>query len=247
MSVPMFICKLIIGYLYFLTTRATSVNGWSVNNGYHHDLSRRDVFQTAAAIMGTTTAIRPSSATVGSTTTNDIPPVGYSFFKTAPEMAQQCTYLALQAGVQHLDVGTLYQSNEIIGLVLKDYITYGLPSLDSKGLPVEDGNTILRPSRKNLQKKRRDELFVTHKLANFEQSSNVQNVKESIYQQMKLLNLDYLNMVMIHSPLTDTKKRLSTYRALLELKQVDKIIQHIGVCNYGVNPLSEWDFSKKDN
>ena len=239
MSLSKLFSKLIFGYLYFLVTYVISVNGWSVNNGYHHDLSRRDVLQTAATIMGTTTIIRPSSAATGSIMVNEIPPIGYSFFKTAPEMAKQCTYLALQAGIQHLDVGTLYKSNEIIGLVLKDYIMTGLPSLDSKGFPIEDGNTVRRPSRKKLQKKRRDDLFVTHKLANSEQSSNIQSVKESVYKQMKLLNLDYLNMVMIHSPLTTAEKRLATYQALLELKQVDKVVQHVGVCNYGVDPLSE--------
>jgi len=128
------------------------------------------------------------------------------------------------------------------------------------------------------RKLRRDELFLSHKLSNDEQSSStdttvikqsIQNVINDIFNSGSLdsngnnwddknerTDNNYLDLVSIHSPLTTKEKRLTTYRALVELQQETKLnrnsdntdsttdpecpkIRAIGVCNYGVRPLQE--------
>jgi len=128
------------------------------------------------------------------------------------------------------------------------------------------------------RKLRRDELFLSHKLSNDEQSSStdttvikqsIQNVINDIFNSGSLdsngnnwddknerTDNNYLDLVSIHSPLTTKEKRLTTYRALVELQQETKLnmnsdstdsttdpdcpkIRAIGVCNYGLRPLQE--------
>ena len=52
------------------------------------------------------------------------------------------------------------------------------------------------------------------------------------------LGVGYLDLVSIHSPLTDKERRLATYQALLELRDAG-FVRTVGVCNYGVRPLEE--------
>jgi len=136
------------------------------------------------------------------------------------------------------------------------------------------------------RKLRRDELFLSHKLSNDEQSSStdtmgiklaIQTVINDIFNSGSLdsngnnwddknerTDNNYLDLVSLHSPLTTKEKRLTTYRALVELQQETKVnsmtsnsenndkdsstgidppecpkIRAIGVCNYGIRPLQE--------
>jgi diketogulonate reductase-like aldo/keto reductase len=100
---------------------------------------------------------------------------------------------------------------------------------------------------------RREELFLSHKLSNDEQSIYPNQIKDSIKNTMKTLGVDYLDMVSIHSSLTDKERRLTTYKTLIELQQQNQhnsqnsqnqnqntaIVRSIGVCNYGVSALKE--------
>ena len=137
-----------------------------------------------------------------------IPRVGYSLYKTDPDQVERCIALALEAGVKHFDVATQYGSNEQVGNVLKPYF----------------------------QTHSRQGYCITHKVSNEEQSKNGRKVKMAVKKQMKLLGVDYLDIAMIHSPLTDTARRLQSYQSLLDL-QSEGVIRAVGVCHYGVNPL----------
>ena len=56
-------------------------------------------------------------------------------------------------------------------------------------------------------------------------------------------NLGYIDLELIHDPLTNTKKRLGTWKALQESLKTGKI-KSIGVSNYGIPHLEEllnWD------
>jgi len=121
--------------------------------------------------------------------------------------------LAIQAGVRHLDVGTLYGSNHEIGEALPD---------------------ILRANQL-----RRKDLFISHKLSNEEQSNDRKQVKQVVMKAIKELNAGtYLDCVYIHSPLTDRERRIATYEALCELQESKKI-KLVGVCHFGVPVLQE--------
>ena len=47
------------------------------------------------------------------------------------------------------------------------------------------------------------------------------------------LGVGYLDMISIHSPLTDKERRLATYQASLELLD-SGFVKSVGVCNYGI-------------
>jgi diketogulonate reductase-like aldo/keto reductase len=85
---------------------------------------------------------------------------------------------------------------------------------------------------------RRSGLFLSHKISNEEQSTNPEDVRRSVKRAMKELGVTYLDMVSIHSPLTNKEKRLASYEALLELQR-SGLIKTVGVCNYGLGPLKE--------
>ena len=145
--------------------------------------------------------------------TVQVPRVGYSFYKTDPKTTPRCLELAIQAGVRHLDVGTLYGSNHEIGEALPD---------------------ILRANQL-----RRKDLFISHKLSNEEQSNDRKQVKQVVMKAIKELNAGaYLDCVYIHSPLTDRERRIATYEALCELQESKKI-KLVGVCHFGVPVLQE--------
>ena len=85
---------------------------------------------------------------------------------------------------------------------------------------------------------RREGLFVSHKLSNDEQSTDPIAVKRRVKEAISRLGVGYLDMAMIHSPLTDAGRRIGTYRALLELRDAG-FVRSVGVCNYGIGPLEE--------
>ena len=158
-----------------------------------------------------------------------IPRVGYSLYKTATEQVPDGVRLALQAGVRYFDVATQYGTNEQVGAVLQDYIQNGLDGNASRARTI---------SSKRAQEARRKELFIAHKVSNAEQSLDRAALHKSVLTEANRLGKNNLDLVMIHSPLTNKQQRLATYESLLELQQAGKV-QAVGVCNYGVSPLQE--------
>jgi len=170
----------------------------------------------------------------------DLPRVGYSLYKTKPEQVAEGVGLALQAGVRHFDCASQYQSNAQVGNVLRRYIQTG---------QVETRNGLTIDDTAATKQQRQAEIFVTHKVSNSEQSLSTQQLQRNVLQQTKLLGLDGikngkqstkppLDLVMLHSPLTDRNRRISSYGALCDLQDRGKI-GAVGVCHFGVTPLQE--------
>lgn len=194
--------------------------------------------------------------------TSKIPRVGYSLYKTAPDVAARSTALALRAGIKHFDVGTLYGSNTEIASPLKRYLDIGLEGVDYSNEKPEllsflddtraDGDkhaletvsaglistAVPAPSGSIGRRRRREGLFISHKLSNVEQSTKRVDVQRAVKAQISILGTQYLDMVSIHSPLTDRTRRLESYAALLELRDAG-LVKNVGVCNYGIGALTE--------
>lgn len=149
-----------------------------------------------------------------------MPTVGYSFYKTKDNV-DECLRIALFNEVAMIDVATQYGTNDAIGQILRD-------------LGITGGNVPTKGMR-NL-------VFFHHKISNSDQSASIKEVKQNVRREMRKLGLDgkksFLDLVSIHSPLTDKERRLTSYRALLELQE-EGIIKAVGVCNYGVGALNE--------
>lgn len=201
---------------------------------------------------------------IGGKSTIKIPRVGYSFYKTAPDQAARCAALALRAGVRHFDVASSYGSNSQIAIPLKKFLDIGMTGMDSfykdekpeilqildDTKKASDEHSVATvssgimsglsppPSGSAGRKGRRDTLFISHKLSNAEQSSHRVDVKRAVKAQIAELGCTYLDMVSMHSPLTDKSRRMESYASLLELRD-GGFVKSVGVCNYGVCHLEE--------
>lgn len=191
-----------------------------------------------------------------------IPRIGYSFYKTASDQAERCTAVALRSGIRHFDVASSYGSNPQIAKTLERYLNLGLEGLDfsnEKPEVLERIDAIRRAGEMHSQKTigggsnpalspapmgstgrrgRREALFIHHKVSNSEQSTDPVAVRRAVKQTIGELKCSYLDMVSLHSPLTDMDRRLATYQSLLDLRD-SGFIKSVGVCNYGVAPLQE--------
>ncbi len=77
----------------------------------------------------------------------------------------------------------------------------------------------------------RSELFITTKV--WIENVNYEDTIKSIERSLQRLNLDYLDLVLIHQPYNDV---YGSWRALEELKENGKI-KAIGVSNFGVDRI----------
>jgi len=82
----------------------------------------------------------------------------------------------------------------------------------------------------------RDELFITTKVSSTNQGYT--KALRSVDESLKKMKLDYVDLFLIHDPLSGKTKRLETYKALMEAKEKGKI-RSVGVSNYGVHHLEE--------
>jgi len=82
----------------------------------------------------------------------------------------------------------------------------------------------------------RGDVFVTTKCVSSTHgyNSTLRGVNESLAR----MKFDYIDLFLIHDPLSGTNLRLATYKALLEAKAAGKI-RSVGVSNYNVHHIEE--------
>ncbi|KAI6085524.1 aldo-keto reductase [Hypoxylon rubiginosum] len=81
----------------------------------------------------------------------------------------------------------------------------------------------------------RSEIFFTSKIP---KSTNYENTKAEIETSLKTAGLDYIDLMLIHSPFGGSAARKDTWRALVDAVEEGKI-RSIGISNYGVHHLDE--------
>lgn len=82
----------------------------------------------------------------------------------------------------------------------------------------------------------REKLFITTKIASSEHGHK--NTLRAVDESLNRFGFDYIDLYLIHDPLSGKTKRLDTYKALLEAKKAGKI-RTVGVSNFGVRHLEE--------
>ena len=133
-----------------------------------------------------------------------MPLVGYGTYQISKEESEQSVKLALESGFRHIDSAEAYNNEEGTGAAIKN-----------SGIA-------------------RDEIFITTKVFPGNklwgmQEKNYEDTLNTLKSQLQLLNLDYVDLYLIHAPLSEL--RLEQWRALVELKKMG-LTKHIGVSNY---------------
>ncbi|KAF7321818.1 hypothetical protein MKEN_00703700 [Mycena kentingensis (nom. inval.)] len=83
---------------------------------------------------------------------------------------------------------------------------------------------------------KREDLFITTKCAS--RDHGYQSTVKGVDRSLSAFGFDYVDLFLIHDPLSGTKRRLETHKALLEAKAAGKI-RSVGVSNYNVHHLEE--------
>lgn len=139
------------------------------------------------------------------------PLVGFGTYQLTIDQAEFCVHEALEAGFRHVDSAEGYDNEEGTG----------------KGIKAADVP--------------REDLFVTTKLfPGYKQwgapEKTYKQTIETLKNQLKQLQLDYVDLYLIHAPLSEL--RLEQWNALVELKK-SGLTKHIGVSNDDEERLKE--------
>ncbi|KAH9840558.1 NADP-dependent oxidoreductase domain-containing protein [Rhodofomes roseus] len=115
---------------------------------------------------------------------------------------------ALKHGYRHIDSARLYHNEAEVGRAVRE-----------SGVP-------------------RSEVFVTSKIGSGSGEHGYESTLKAVDSSLQRFGFDYLDLYLIHDPLSGKQKRLETWRALLEAKKAGKL-RTVGVSNYGVKHLEE--------
>ncbi len=141
-----------------------------------------------------------------------IPVIGYGTYQIPPESAQSSTYHALKTGFRHIDCAQRY-GNEV---------------------QVVQGIVQFLQENPNVS---REEIFYTTKIDTPNHGYEI--TKKSLDLSLSSAKeLGYIDLVLIHDPLSDKRGRLSTWMALQEYYKAGKV-KAIGLSNYGLPHLKE--------
>ncbi|SFB09074.1 MULTISPECIES: aldo/keto reductase [unclassified Bacillus (in: firmicutes)] len=140
-----------------------------------------------------------------------MPLVGFGTYQLSAAQAETSVKEALKAGFRHIDAAEGYNNEEGTGRGIKE-----------SGVP-------------------RSEIFVTSKLFPGYKpwgapEKTYEQTIETLKNQLKQLQLDYVDLYLIHAPLAEL--RLEQWRALMELKRLG-LTRHIGVSNYNEEKIKE--------
>ncbi|CDO51466.1 hypothetical protein DV113_002936 [Geotrichum candidum] len=154
---------------------------------------------------------------------HSIPIIGFGLWQTKPSEAIDSVFAALEAGYRHIDSAKIY-GNE------RDAVEGILRFLE------KPGQTVMR-----------EDIFYTTKIWNADQGyekglAAIDEALDKLSGHSKEgqtdRNIGYIDLLLIHNPVTSREKRLGTWKALQEGLKTGKI-KSIGVSNYGIPHLEE--------
>ena len=121
--------------------------------------------------------------------------------------ASQLCSLALDRGFRHIDTAQLYGNEESVGR-----------SIAARGLP-------------------RSSIYVTTKLKDLPVSEGATTVEEALRESLRKLQLDYVDLFLIHVPTFFDDRLEAIWAQMVEVKR-KKLTKSIGVSNFNVKYLS---------
>lgn len=136
-----------------------------------------------------------------------MPIIGFGVFELTPEETERCVLNAIDCGYRSFDTAQAYYNEEYVGNAVKKAIESG--------------------------KVKREELFITTKVWVTEFS--YEKARASILESLKKLQLEYIDLVLIHQCLSDY---YSAYHAMEDLYKEGKI-KAIGISNFSAERMND--------
>ncbi|ODQ81151.1 hypothetical protein BABINDRAFT_160550 [Babjeviella inositovora NRRL Y-12698] len=143
-----------------------------------------------------------------------LPTVGLGTYYLPPKKTAETVTQALTKGYRHIDTAVLYNNEEEVAQGIADWI-----GLDPQNLRLD--------------------VFYTTKL--WDMDGGYTAVRREIarcVRKMTAYGLEYIDLLLIHSPLCGSRKRLECWRAMQEAVDAGTV-KSIGVSNYGVHHIQE--------
>jgi len=117
---------------------------------------------------------------------------------------------ALEAGFRHIDSAQVYKDEEFAGPAIQEW-------LQSSGTP-------------------RSDLFITSKVG--DEHREPTKVREALQQTLKDLQIDYVDLYLIHTPFNSDVAFADTWKEMEKIKQ-EGLAKAIGVSNFQVDHLKQ--------
>ena len=138
-----------------------------------------------------------------------MPLEGFGVFQV-PDAAvcKQAVLDAIKTGYRLIDTAAIYMNEEAVGAAIKEAVETGLV--------------------------KREELFVTTKV--WVSDASYEGAKRAFERSMKKLQLDYLDMLMLHQPYGDV---YGAWKAMVELYNEGKV-KALGVANFNIGKFTEF-------
>ena len=145
-----------------------------------------------------------------------IPRIGLGTYNMNSNEAEEMSYAALEYGYRHIDTAAVYRNEDGVGRALKR---------------IFDDTDLVRK-----------DITITTKLwpgglVKVDRIKNREGTIKSLDKSLRNLDLDYVDLYLIHSP-HGKSKRLDQWETLLSQQEQDRV-KNIGVSNWDINHIEE--------
>jgi len=145
-----------------------------------------------------------------------IPRIGLGTYNMNSNEAEEMSYAALEYGYRHIDTAAVYRNEDGVGRALKRI--FSDTDLVRKDITI---TTKLWPGG----------------LVKVDRIKNREGTIKSLDKSLRNLDLDYVDLYLIHSP-HGKSKRLDQWETLLSQQEQGKV-KNIGVSNWDINHIEE--------
>jgi len=145
-----------------------------------------------------------------------VPRIGLGTYNMTSQEAEDVSYAAIQYGYRHIDTAAVYRNEDGVGKAMKRIFS----DTDLSRSDITN-TTKLWPGG----------------LVKVDRVKNKEGTFKSMEKSLRNLDLDYVDLYLIHSPHAKNG-RIEQWESLLELQELGKT-KHIGVSNWGINHLEE--------
>jgi len=149
-------------------------------------------------------------------TNNIVPRIGLGTYNMNSLEAEEVSYAAIEYGYRHIDTAAVYRNEDGVGRALNRIFA----------------DTDLK----------RSDITITTKLwpgglVKVDRVKNKEGTIKSLDKSLRNLDLDFVDLYLIHSPHAKNK-RLDQWETLLSQQEQNKV-KNIGVSNWGINHIEE--------